>query len=250
MTYDPFAEMAARKKVYGWTMALWEEGNTCPSLFRHVSDWKENNRVPSGALWTAMLDASWLPYPLRRWMGWAAHHDRFGDVWSRCHYWSNFEIADLDFFRSRQYQDLFGYLDSKEGFYKERVSPMSMSMLPLMPPPPLPPVLLLTRLVHQWGDAAVHSLAVGMLVEPERVHHFSDFAYRHGGYRQCPANAAGGQLEGSVALGDAQYSPEADDGVGCRCSCDATKPFNFPGYCINKLKQPTRPDRPWFTWFL
>lgn len=113
--------MAKRKKIYGWTMSLWEEANTCPSLFRHVSDFKENNRIPTNDLWTAMMDASWLPYPLRRWMGWAAHHDRFGDVWSRCHYWSNFEIADLDFFRSSQYQDLFEYLDSKEGFYKERV---------------------------------------------------------------------------------------------------------------------------------
>lgn len=154
VTYDPFAEMAKRKKVYGWTMALWEESNTCPSLFRHVSDFKENNRIPSNALWTAMMDASWLPYPFRRWMSWAAHHDRFGDVWSLCHYWSNFEIADLDFFRSRQYQDLFEYLDSKEGFYKERVSRyvflslLAVCLHPLQdqtissPPPPSSSVLL------------------------------------------------------------------------------------------------------------
>lgn len=102
----------------------------------------------------------------------------------------------------------------------------------------------------QWGDAAVHSLALGMLVGPERVHHFSDFAYRHGSYQQCPANAPGLQLEGSVALGDALYSDEQDGGVGCRCTCDASKPINFPGYCGNKLKQPNSPNRPWLTWFL
>lgn len=96
----------------------------------------------------------------------------------------------------------------------------------------------------------MHSLAVGMLVGPDRVHHFSDFAYRHGSFQQCPANAAGRQLEGSVALGDALFAPEAEDGIGCRCTCDSTKMFNFPGYCTNKLKQPTRPDRPLLTWFL
>lgn len=123
--------MAKHRKVYGWTISLWEESNTCPSLFRHASDFKEKHRIPTTSLWTAMAQASWLPYPFRRWMAWLPHHDRFGDVWSLCHYWSNFEIADLDFFRGQEYQNLFEYLDSKEGFYKERVC--------WAPPHPLPP---------------------------------------------------------------------------------------------------------------
>lgn len=113
--------MAKRNQVYGWTISLWEEPNTCPSLFRAVSDWKESHRIPTNDLWTAMLQASWLPYPFRRWLSWVPQHDRYGDVWSLCHYWSNFEIGDLDFFRGSQYQDLFEYLDRKEGFYHERV---------------------------------------------------------------------------------------------------------------------------------
>ena len=36
--------------------------------------------------------------------------------------WSNFEIADMDFFRSPEYQAFFDYLDRKGGFYFERVS--------------------------------------------------------------------------------------------------------------------------------
>ena len=121
ITYDPFVKMAQHKQVYGWTMSLWEEGNTCPSLFRHMADWKEANLIPTTNLWKAMMSASWLPYPFRRWLSWLPHHDKLGDVWSMCHYWSNFEIADLDFFRSKSYQDLFNYLDQKEGFYHERV---------------------------------------------------------------------------------------------------------------------------------
>lgn len=121
--------MAKRNKVYGWTISLWEQPNTCPSLFRHASDFKESRRIPTTSLWTAMMQASWFPYPFRRWMAWLPHHDRFGDAWSLCHYWSNFEIADLDFFRGPEYQNLFEYLDSKEGFYKERVRPLAGAFL-------------------------------------------------------------------------------------------------------------------------
>lgn len=89
-----------------------------------------------------------------------------------------------------------------------------------------------------------------MLLKPERVHHFSDFAYRHDSFQQCPANAPGEQLEGSVLLGDALYTDEKEGGIGCRCTCDSRKTRNFSGYCTNKLKQPTRPDRPLLTWLL
>ena len=33
--------------------------------------------------------------------------------------WSNFEIADMDFWRSEAYQAYFDYLESKGGFYYE-----------------------------------------------------------------------------------------------------------------------------------
>lgn len=125
ITYDPFLEMRRRNKVYGWTIALWEEPNTCPSLFKHTSVFKEKEHIPTTDLWRATMSASWLPYPLRRWFGGGTllpHHDTRGDGWSLCHYWSNFEIADLDFFRGEKYQKLFAYLDSKGGFYDERVS--------------------------------------------------------------------------------------------------------------------------------
>lgn len=33
--------------------------------------------------------------------------------------WSNFEIADMDFWRSEAYQKFFAFLDTKGGFYYE-----------------------------------------------------------------------------------------------------------------------------------
>ncbi|EJT81523.1 hypothetical protein GGTG_01501 [Gaeumannomyces tritici R3-111a-1] len=223
ITYDPFAEMARRGKKYGFTISLWEERDTCPSLFRHMADWKEANGVETTPLWKAAVQASWAPWPLRRLGAWLSQRDRLGDLWSACHYWSNFEIADMDFFRGKQYQDLFQHLDSKGGFYFER-----------------------------WGDAAVHSIAVDMLLDSAQVHHFADIGYRHDSLYQCPANAAGGQLQGNRALGDDdKWAPEAEGGVGCRCECDGrARSRNHPGYCLNKLKAPNTRSRPWFTWFL
>ncbi|KAI2633628.1 glycosyltransferase family 15 protein [Hypomontagnella submonticulosa] len=221
ITYDPFVQMARHKKVYGFTIALWEVGKSCPGLFRSVADWKEMVGIPTNNLWKAMISASWVPFPFRRFMSWLPNRDAYGDAWSLCHYWSNFEIADMDFFRTRAYQDLFDYLDKKGGFYFER-----------------------------WGDAAVHSLAVAMLVDPRKVHHFEDFGYRHAELYQCPANAPGGQLPESQLLGGGTWSPEQDNGIGCRCECPGPTPRNYGAYCINKLKQPTTIKRPWFTWFL
>ncbi|KAI1080782.1 glycolipid 2-alpha-mannosyltransferase [Whalleya microplaca] len=224
LTYDPFAEMARHQKVYGFTISLWEEKRTCPSLFRQVADWKEEQNIPSTPLWKASVDASWAPWPLRGLLAWFSHRDRHGDGWNLCHYWSNFEIADLDFFRGAQYQDLYQKLERSGGFYFER-----------------------------WGDAAVHSLAVNMLAQPHQVHHFADIGYRHDWYYQCPANAPGAaQLPESAALHEAQpaWAPEVPGGVGCRCDCDGRTNRNHAAYCLHKMKAPNTASRPWSAWLL
>lgn len=242
ITYDPFVQMARHKKVYGFTIALWEVGKSCPGLFRSTADWKEMMGIPTNNLWKAMISASWMPFPFRRFMSWLPYRDAYGDEWSLCHYWSNFEIADMDFFRTRAYQDYFDYLDKKGGFYFERVSLSSTITYSSKC------IGYLTT--SQWGDAAVHSLAVAMLVDPRKVHHFEDFGYRHDLLYQCPANAPGGQLPDSSLLGSGTWAPEMDNGIGCRCECDGRTTRNHPGYCLNKLKQPTTIKRPWLTWFL
>lgn len=113
--------MAKHKKVYGYTTALWEEKTTCPSLFREVSDWKEAHEIVPTNLWKASISPSWLPRPLRGLLASWSLRDRHGDRWNLCHYWSNFEIADLDFFRSPKYQELSKHLEETGKYYFERV---------------------------------------------------------------------------------------------------------------------------------
>jgi len=78
-------------------------------------------------------------------------------IYNGNHFWTNFEIADFSFFRSTEYMDYFNHLDQSGGFFYER-----------------------------WGDAPVHSIAVGFLLEPEEVHYFEDIGYRHEELKTCP----------------------------------------------------------------
>jgi mannosyltransferase len=45
-----------------------------------------------------------------------------GQNYNMCHFWSNFEIARLDWFRSKEYNDFFDMMDRSGGFWMERVS--------------------------------------------------------------------------------------------------------------------------------
>ena len=114
--------MAKSGKKYGYTMALWELGQTVPSMFRKVSDYKKAQGIPSTNLWNAMMDPSWAPLPIRPLMSLLGSRDAQGDAWNLCHFWSNFEIADLDWFRSLDYRKFFDFLDREGGIYYERVS--------------------------------------------------------------------------------------------------------------------------------
>ena len=157
--YDPFRYMAKQNKIYGYTIALYEVGSLIPSFFRDVSDFADaryGSKKP--ALWNAMHEPSWAPWPIRRYLlSHLGSRNAHGDAWNLCHFWSNFEIADLDFFRSQEYRDLFQYLDQRGGFYYER-----------------------------WGDAPVHSLAAALMLQPEQVHYFQDIGYGHQPFQHCP----------------------------------------------------------------
>lgn len=165
ITYDPFARMAANNKIYGYTIALWEVGSTAPSLFRTLYDYASehlHHLVETAPLFNALQSASTAPWPIRRLLFPSMpfvfpHRTPAGDIWNMCHFWSNFEIADLSFFRSKEYRQLFAHLDKSGGFYYER-----------------------------WGDAPVHSLAAALLLEPQQVHYFQDIGYRHPPFGHCP----------------------------------------------------------------
>ena len=71
--------------------------------------------------------------------------------------WSNFEIGDLDLWRSEGYSKFFDFLDQKGGFYYER-----------------------------WGDAPIHSIGAALFAKKDQIHFFNDIGYRHEPFQHCP----------------------------------------------------------------
>ncbi|KAF3930587.1 hypothetical protein ABW19_dt0204547 [Dactylella cylindrospora] len=235
ITYDPFMHMERNNKTYGFTIAVKELKETVPNLFRYASAYKRLNKLPTTGLWGMFSEQSepqpeettdlpediLLSQPSRKLPN-IDPENMEGEKYNMCHFWSNFEIARLDFFRSKEYEDFFQMMDKSGGFWTER-----------------------------WGDAPIHSVAAGALLDVKDVHYFRDFGYRHTTIQHCPANAPKKQLKREPyfhpeelrrnkkeAQQEDAYWAEIDrpkkNGVGCRCRCDTDieEVEGKPGSCL------------------
>jgi len=232
ITYDPFLYMEKQNKTYGFTIAVKELKETVPNIFRYASAFKRARNMTSKGLWeffvlpkegykqdgTRKEDASTQDDADKKKKEDAAVEpgrtnlpdidpdSMEGESYNMCHFWSNFEIARLDFFRSKEYEEFFQMMDRSGGFWMER-----------------------------WGDAPIHSLGAGALLAPSQVHYFRDIGYRHTTIQHCPANAPSRQLPRDPWLEKttlderarreedeywAKWDTEQENGVGCRCRCD------------------------------
>lgn len=150
--YDPFEFLRVNKKIYGFVVAIHEYENTIPTLWQTVESFMQEYPHllhPNNALEFLTTNEESL--------------NHFSDLpasstkYNLCHFWSNFEIANLNFFRSEEYSKYFDYLDHAGGFYYER-----------------------------WGDAPVHSIGIALLADRDQIHHFEDIGYFHAPYLSCP----------------------------------------------------------------
>lgn len=268
LTYDPFIEMEKRNKKYGFTVVIDELYYTIPGLFKETRSFIRNNDIQVGNAWGLfikdsryavgenaskydglnskedILHAIELNLTLKRFLSMKnkqdlaiaeynpelmselfsrsrekprLYEDRFDlEEYNLCHFWSNFEIARTDLFNSPEYDAYFEHLEASGGFYKER-----------------------------WGDAPVHSLAVGMMLDLDEIHYFRDIGYRHSTLSHCPGNSRRFQVKYEPSetyyqkdLKKDAYWLSPDDhspnGVGCRCRCPKkTKEIeDSPSACI------------------
>lgn len=138
--------MAEYNKTYGFTIAVKELRETVPNIFRYASAYKRNKGLESKGLWEMFLEEpeeqtedkpkeekkeEKLPEEiLQTEQGDQSIPDidpeaMEGEKYNMCHFWSNFEIARLDFFRSKEYEEFFDMMDKSGGFWMERVRPTS-----------------------------------------------------------------------------------------------------------------------------
>ncbi|KAJ4505097.1 alpha 1,2-mannosyltransferase 2.4.1 [Exophiala dermatitidis] len=138
--YDPFRYMKDNKKKYSFVLSLYEYVETIPTLWDSVKKFMKNH-----------------PEHIAEDNSLAFLSDDGGETYNKCHFWSNFEIGNLDWLRSQAYIDFFESLDKDGGFFYER-----------------------------WGDAPVHSIGAGLLLRKDEIHFFNDIAYYHVPFTHCP----------------------------------------------------------------
>jgi len=90
--------MEEQKNIYSFTITMYEYEATIPSLWKHVMDLAHDHPE------YIAKDNS---------LGFMSSDN--GKSYNLCHFWSNFEITDMDFWRGPAYTAL----DSKGGFYYE-----------------------------------------------------------------------------------------------------------------------------------
>ena len=137
---DPFLEMSEKNKTYGFTIAVKELKETVPNIFRYASAYKRMKNVTSKGLWEMFTirpiedENFWPENDPRYKKNLLKEHEEEpgtlpeiddesmeGEVYNMCHFWSNFEIARLDWFRSKEYEEFFENMDRSGGFWMERV---------------------------------------------------------------------------------------------------------------------------------
>ncbi|CCE62320.1 hypothetical protein TPHA_0C01640 [Tetrapisispora phaffii CBS 4417] len=141
---DPFQYMQDNKKVYGFTITIHEFESTIKSLWQTTRDFVANNTEYIAK--NNLIDFI---------------SDNNGETYNLCHFWSNFEIGNLNFWRSEAYNEYFDYLDHAGGFFYER-----------------------------WGDAPVHSIAASLFLPKDAIHFFPEISYYHVPYTNCPIDNA------------------------------------------------------------
>ncbi|KAF5094865.1 hypothetical protein D0Z00_003365 [Geotrichum galactomycetum] len=137
---DPFKVMKNGNYSYGWTMTMPEDIKSIETLWPTVKQYLHDKKphLPADNMLEFLTDDN-------------------SETYNTCHYWSNFEIGDLSFYRSKEYQEFFEYLDATGGFFYER-----------------------------WGDAPVHSIAVSLLLPKTKIKHFPHTGYYHKPNQGCP----------------------------------------------------------------
>ncbi|CAL9731266.1 glycolipid 2-alpha-mannosyltransferase [Monosporozyma unispora] len=140
INYDVFQWMQDHEKVYGFTITIHEYEDTIKTLWKTSMDFfkQHSDYLAKDNLMKFLSDDN-------------------GKTYNLCHFWSNFEIANLNLWRSPAYKAYFDYLDHAGGFFYER-----------------------------WGDAPVHSIAAALIIPQDKLHYFSDIGYHHVPYDNCP----------------------------------------------------------------
>lgn len=130
--YDVFRYMEDNNKSYGFAINIYDSPESIetlwPQTLEFIAEHPEYIHINNAMQW--LTDSKNRPT-----------HNHNANGYSTCHFWSNFEIGDMNFWRSKAYEDYFAHLDRAGGFFYER-----------------------------WGDAPVHSIGLGLFEDKDKIH--------------------------------------------------------------------------------
>lgn len=141
---DPFKTLVEKDLMYGFTISMRELPNTIETLWSTSKLYFDQPEIKS-------------QLPENNLLQFVSDDD--GDSYNLCHFWSNFEVVNLDLYRSELYDGYVNHLDQAGGFFYER-----------------------------WGDAPVHSIAASLLLEKDQIWLFQNISYSHTIAHTCPLN--------------------------------------------------------------
>lgn len=137
---DWFKYMRQNDKSYAFTLAPLELHTTVRNLWKTAMEFKEAN-----------------PSIVAKDNNMAFLSEDGGFTYNMCHFWSNFEIGDMEFFRLEAYSKYFDHIDRAGGFYYSR-----------------------------WGDAPIHTIGVSMLLPKDSLLFLQNTGYYHKPNGDCP----------------------------------------------------------------
>jgi len=143
INYDVFRFMRDNNLKYGFNMNILDDARSFPSLWSRTRDFI--TAYPE--LVHPDADLAWLI-------------DAEGE-YNNCQFFSNFEIGDLTFFRSKETERYFEWLDCGGGFFYER-----------------------------FGDAPIHTLSTSLFAGKGETWWFRDIGYQHDINRHCPPDSS------------------------------------------------------------
>lgn len=97
-------------KYVGFNISFMEHSGTIPTLWQTVKEFAQNSTANGKNYFTNLYKDSIFNF---------ISEDQ-GSSYTGCHFWTNFEIARLDLWHTKEYQELFEYLDASGGFFYER----------------------------------------------------------------------------------------------------------------------------------
>ncbi|KAI7878405.1 nucleotide-diphospho-sugar transferase [Lichtheimia hyalospora FSU 10163] len=147
ITHDPFYHMFQHQKKLSFSLVVREPIQAVPSLFQTVTDYIKQHPHMQSSL--SQRDSLW---PLV-----ASKED---GQYTQCEFSASFQIGDLGFFRSEQYQSFFNHIDKANGIFYER-----------------------------WSDSAIQSMGAALFLKKDEIHQWEDMGYRGlGGLLYCPTD--------------------------------------------------------------